>query len=184
MRELQEKDLMETVLTRETAAEGAFLRMEHWTVELPNGRQAGRDVLVHPGGAAVVAVDDEGRICLVRQCRVAFGRLMWEIPAGKLDAGGEDPELAAHRELSEETGYTCGKMVKLGAWCPTPGCCTERLHAYLATELVPGDTHPDEDEFVQTRFFPMEEELDMIASGEIEDMKTVAAVLAAQRYLK
>jgi ADP-ribose pyrophosphatase len=152
------------------------------TAELDNGKRVFREVIEHPGGVAIVPVLDGGRVLLVRQYRYPMGMELLEIPAGKLERG-EEPLDCAVRELSEETGYTAGKITYLGAMYPSPGFCEEILHIYLATDLTPGAAHPDEDEFLDVIEYPMGEIVDMILKNEVPDGKTVFGVLKAEKLL-
>src|SRR5271154_4062290 len=110
-----------------------------------NGREYDLDFVRHPSAAAVVAVDDSERVCLVRQYRHGIMDFLWEIPAGKLDAG-EPPQACAVRELAEETGVSAGRWTSLGTFLPAPGIFTEVIHLYLAQELIIGRPAPDADE--------------------------------------
>ncbi len=174
--------LNENILHRESIYKGSFIELERWRVTLPNGREANRDVVRHPGAAAIVAVDGRNRVCLVDQFRAPLLRVIAELPAGKLDPG-EDPAACARRELSEETGFACGHLEHLATLASTPGFTDELLHIYLATELVAGQAHADEDEFLACRFVPLDELLEAISRGELTDMKTVAGLLLAARRL-
>lgn len=164
--------------------DGKILSVERWTVALPNGKNAYREIVHHKGAAAVVAVNENGLVPMVRQYRVAIGRSLWEIPAGKMETFNEDPLECGKRELREETGLTAKNWRKLTAFLPSPGYCDEVVHLYLATNLTQGPTQPDDDEFLTIRFFPYEELLDMIRRGELEDGKTIAALCAARPYLQ
>ena len=175
-------DLMETPIGRETLYAGKILDLERMTVRLPNGQTAAREIVRHRGACVVVAVDEAGRVALVRQYRAPIGRLTWELPAGKLEAG-EDPLVCAQRELAEETGYTAQRWTKLTALLSTPGFCDEVLHTYLATDLTRGQEHPDEDEFVQLEMAPMEALVERIFAGDVADGKTIAGVLLAREAL-
>ena len=119
---------------------------------------------------------------MVRQFRYPFGRMMLEAPAGKLEYG-EDPKEAAVRELSEETGFAADELVYLGRCCTSPGFSTEVLHIYLALGLHPGDCHPDQDEFLNVEKIPLQELSRLVMDGEIDDGKTIVAVLKAEKYL-
>ena len=154
---MNEQNLIETYQDGKVVFDGKIIRLEHWTVKLPNGTLALREVACHPGAAAVVALDEEENIILVQQYRAPIGRLTLEIPAGKFDHPGEDPLLCAQRELSEETGYRAENWRKLTVLETTPGFCNERIHIYLATGLKAGQTHPDEDEFVATTRMPLKD---------------------------
>ena len=172
----------ESVDETERIFDGRVFRVEKLRVTLPDGRKSFREIVRHNGGAAVVAVDEDGYVYLVRQFRMAAGKIMLEIPAGKLEKG-EDPAACAARELTEETGLTAEKIVPLTSMYATPGYCSEKLHLYLATDLIQGDPHRDPGEFLNIRRYPMREVLDMIARGEIEDAKTIAGILLAERLL-
>ena len=142
---IDDKQLTEEYLDGKVVFPGKIIRVEHWHVRLPNGETALREVACHPGAAGIVALDDDGNVILVRQHRIAVGRLTLEIPAGKLDGVDEDPFVCAQRELSEETGLTADHWRKLTVLETTPGFCNERIHLYLATGLHAGKKHPDED---------------------------------------
>ncbi len=174
-----EQSLVETYQDGKVVFDGKIIRLEHWTVKLPNGSLALREVACHPGASAVVALDDAGNVILVRQYRAPVGRLTLEIPAGKFDHPGEDPLLCAQRELSEETGFTADTWQKLTELETTPGFCNERIHIYLAKGLKQGDTHPDEDEFVATTRMPLSQAVAMVMDGTLRDGKTALAIMMA-----
>ena len=171
--------LTEKFLSKEVVFPGKIIRLEHWQVALPNGEPALREVACHPGASAVVALDDEGQIILVRQHRIAVGRLTLEITAGKLDSPDEDPFLCAQRELSEETGMTARNWQKLTCLETTPGFCNERIHIYMATGLEQGDCHPDEDEFVSVTRMPLAQAAANVMNGTFRDGKTALAIMMA-----
>ncbi|MEX1377558.1 MAG: NUDIX hydrolase [Eubacteriales bacterium] len=175
--------LIEKKISTETLFQGVIFRVERQTVELPNGKKAIRDIVVNPNASAVVAIDDDKNIIMVKQFRATEGKVMLEIPAGKLDAG-EDTKECALRELREETGYIAKKIDFLFAPMVSPGFATEHIHIFMATQLELGETEPDEDEFVETLKVPIADVIEMIMNGEIEDSKTVSGVLAAARILK
>ena len=149
----------------------------------PNGRSATREIVVHKGAAAVVPVYPDGTTLLVRQHRVAVDRITLEIPAGKLDSVSEDPLDCAVRELEEETGLRAGRMTLLTSLLTTPGFCTEKIAIYLAQDLSQGQTHPDEDEFLDLVRMPLEEAVAKIMRGEIRDSKTICGLLMAKEAL-
>lgn len=130
----------------------------------------------------MVALDNDDQIILVRQHRVAVGRVTLEIPAGKLDSVGEDPFVCARRELSEETGLEAAHWQKLTVLETTPGFCNERIHMYMASGLTQGDTHPDEDEFVDVTHMKLSDALERVIKGEIRDGKTIVGVLMACQF--
>ena len=167
--------LVEKVVASETVYEGGFLTVDHLTVELPGGGTSGRDIVRHPGAVGVLALDGDD-VILVRQFRVALGRVMLEIPAGKIDHG-EDPERTARRELEEETGYVAGKLAHLMTLATSAGFCDEAIDLYVTTDLTRGDSHPDTDEILEVVTMPFAELLERIDRGEIEDGKTVVAAL-------
>jgi ADP-ribose pyrophosphatase len=139
-------------------------------------------VVRHPGGAAVLALHDDGCVTLIRQLRPAIGDFLLEIPAGRL-AKGEDPQLCAARELMEETGLVARDMVSLGVVHPSPGVFDEVVHLYLATGLSQGDAAPEAYEEISCRTVPLAEAMAMAADGRITDGKTIVALLRAQRHL-
>ena len=180
---MQDDQLRETFLSGEEVYQGQIIHVEKWQVALPNGKQALREVVRHKGAAAVVAVDAEGRVTLVRQYRVAAGRFTWEIPAGKLDTEQEDPFHAAQRELEEETGLQAENWQFLTCIDTTPGFCTERISIYLATGLSQHPAHPDADEFLSLCRLPLSEAVEKCMRAELRDSKTVVGLLMAQRAL-
>lgn len=177
-------NLNEEVLSKERKFDGVVIDVEHWQVRLPDGSVALREIALHKGAAAVVPVDEQGRVPMVRQYRVPLGRVTLEIPAGKLDFVGEDPEVCARRELAEETGLRAERVTKMVALRTTPGFCNETIHIYLAQGLSQGERHLDEDEFLNVEWVPLEELTDRIVRGEIEDGKTIAALLMAREILR
>ena len=166
-----------------TLYEGVIVNVRLDRAELVNGDVVRREVVEHPGGVTVIPVEEDGTVWCVRQFRYPFQREMLEVPAGKLEIG-EKPLPAAVRELSEETGLEAGRMIYLGACCTSPWFSTEVLHIYLALELKHGDAHPDEDEFLNVEKHSLETLTEMVMSGEIDDAKTIIAVLKARRFLE
>jgi len=175
-------DLSETTVDTETIFKGKVFTVEKLKVTLPDGSPAMREVVRHNGGAAIVAVDDDKNVYMVRQFRISTGGEMLEIPAGKLEPG-EDPKECAVRELAEETGFIAGNVEHLVSMYATPGYCSEKLHIYLATNLKAGNPHRDSGEFLNVRSYKLNELLDMIDRGELEDGKTVAGILLAAKKL-
>ncbi|MDR2007261.1 MAG: NUDIX hydrolase [Acidaminococcales bacterium] len=148
-------------------------------VLLPNGRKALREVIRHPGAAAVTAVLPDGKIVLVRQYRYPVGRVLYELPAGKLNAG-EDPLACARRELAEETGFTAEQWRKLSSIVTAPGFCDEVIHIYRADGLSAGRPRTDEDEFVETVCLTPQEIGNLIRNGGICDAKTLAGLFLCE----
>jgi len=169
-------------ISGEVKYRGVIVTVRLDQAELVNGRIVKREVVEHPGGVTILPVDSRGRCAMVRQFRYPFGRMMLEAPAGKLEYG-EDPDEAAVRELSEETGLAAGQIRKLGSICTSPGFSSEVLHLYLATELQQGESHPDENEFLNVEWIPLEELVRLTMAGEIDDAKTALIVLKADRLL-
>jgi ADP-ribose pyrophosphatase len=176
-------DYTEKKLRTVNGYRGIVVNIDVDRVELPNGVSAFREVVSHPGGVAILALDGEKNVICVRQYRYCFGDHLLEIPAGKLGYG-EDPFQCAVRELGEETGITAGTFTPLGSIYPSPGYSREVLHLYLAEDLHYGKSHPDQDEFLDVLRIPFARLTDMVMSGEIHDGKTVAAVLKAKIYLE
>ena len=171
--------LTETFLTTERIYEGKIINLRRDMVRLPNGKEASREVVEHPGAVAVVPVLPDGRILLVRQFRHPVGRILLEIPAGKLDAG-EDPDVCAVRELEEETGYRAGKLERRASVFTGPGFTDEVIHLYVAGELQKTALNLDEDEFVEAEAYEQSEVRRMIRSGIICDAKTIAGIYLLQ----
>ena len=176
-------DLTEKTLSRKDIFNGRIVNVHVDTVRLPNGAEASREVVDHPGGVAVQALDSSNNVLTVTQYRYPFGKTLREIPAGKLDHSGEDPAAAGLRELREETGAVPGRYESLGTILPSPGCYAETLHLYLARDLTMEDQNLDPDEFLNVERVPFDEMVRLCLSGEIEDAKTVAAVLKAKLLL-
>jgi ADP-ribose pyrophosphatase len=157
--------------------DGRVLHVYKDTIGLPNGKEGMREYCRHGGAVAVVPLTKNNEVVCVRQYRYALGRVVLEIPAGKLDSPEEDHLEAALRELREETGYTPGRVVSIGDLATSPALLTEIIYMYLAEDLTPGKVDPDEDEFLEVVHIPLEEMVDMILRGEIQDAKTQAAVI-------
>lgn len=162
---------------------GRVLTLNIEQVRLPNGRTASLEIAHHPGGATVVAVDAEGRVCLLRQYRHAAGGWLDELPAGKLD-GGEPPIDCAQRELAEEAGVVARDWQKLGQFFSTPGVLTEVIHVYLARDLAPSDAQPEDHEVFEARWVPLEEAMAMATDGRLRDAKSIIGLCWAQARLR
>ncbi len=154
-------NLNEEILNEELKYEGNFLKFVNINVKLPDGNEGSRDVIRHPGAAAVVAFLDDETILLVRQFRAALNDILLEIPAGKLETG-EDPKVCATRELEEETGYKSENIEYLGTIVTGAGFTDERIHIYKATNLYKGTKGGDDDEFIEIESFKLSEIKEMI----------------------
>lgn len=172
----RDADLEERPQSEDLVWRGRIFNVDRLRVSLPDGREALRDVVRHPGAVAVVALTDDGRICLVRQYRTALGRVTVEIPAGKLDAN-EDPLACARRELEEETGMVADKMAYLTTIATSVGFADELIHIYMARGLTMSRSNPDADEFINVDLVELPELIDAVLDGRIEDAKTVVGAL-------
>ncbi|HJV45906.1 MAG TPA: NUDIX hydrolase [Bacillota bacterium] len=175
---------LEKTIDSKEIYQGKIISVHLEQVELPNGKQASREIVRHPGAVAIVAITEDGRIVMVRQFRKPLDQTIFEIPAGKLEKG-EDPLACAKRELIEETGYSAQEMKAIVSFYTSPGFADEFIYIYEAKGLTVGEATPDEDEFVDLHLLTLEEAMDKITSGEIIDAKTVFAVYYWQnQYLK
>lgn len=175
--------LDEKSLSRQPVYQGRVVKLDLVTVELPNGETSLREIVTHPGAVAIVALDDMRRVLLVRQFRLAAGRVMLEIPAGTLEPN-EAPIVCAERELQEETGYKPQKLEPLGGIFVAPGYTTEYIHLFLARDLVESRLEMDGDEFIEVVKLPFDDVLAKIDLGEIQDAKTITALLRVARLLE
>jgi 8-oxo-dGTP pyrophosphatase MutT (NUDIX family) len=162
-----------------TVFQGRLLTVSLDTVELPNGAVREFEIIHHGGGAAVVAVDDNSRVCLLRQYRHAVDQWLWELPGGMLEER-EDPLRAARRELTEEAGIVAKEWRPLGPVITSPGAFTETVHLYLATGLVRGAASPEAGEVFEVTWLPLDEAVGKALDGEISDAKTVIGLCRAQ----
>ena len=170
--------LIEKPVRENVIYQGKIITLRVDDAMLPDGKPCKREIVMHPGGACVLFVR-EGKVLLVRQFRYAYGEITWEIPAGKLNQG-EDPKDTASRELEEETGFKPESVELLYTIYPTPGYTNEKIYIYEAHGVSEGHVHPDDDEFVDCAFFPLNKALKMIEDGVIRDAKTIIAI---QHYL-
>lgn len=170
------------LLTSKPIYDGRVVRLRLDRVALPNGRTVELEVIRHQGAAAVVPLDADGSVLLVRQYRHATGGYILEVPAGKLD-GGEDPETCALREVEEETGHRAGRLEPLGWIWTTPGFTDERIWLYLARDLVPTRQRLEHDEVLSVERVPLEDAVGRAADGDITDGKSVCALLRARARL-
>jgi ADP-ribose pyrophosphatase len=147
---------------------------------MPGGQTITRETIQHPGAVVILPLLDDGRVCLVRNYRLAVDATLIELPAGTL-APGERAEIAAPRELAEETGYNAGRMEALGQMLMSPGILNERMHVFVATSLAAGRAAPEADEEIESLLVSWDEALAMIDDGRIQDAKTIAALLLYDR---
>ena len=178
--EAADSQLIEKIVDREVIFDGRVFEVEVRKVELFDGSIARREVVLHNGGATIVALDDENNVYLVRQFRYPYEKVLWELPAGKLEKN-EDTRTAAIRELQEETGMVADEIVDLGKMYATPGYCSEIIYMYLARGLHHGVGNPDDGEVLQVRKMPLKKVVEMVESGEISDAKTAIAILKTAR---
>jgi ADP-ribose pyrophosphatase len=182
--------LNETVTDRRAIHAGRYIVVEEDRIARNDGTTSARDIIVHPGAVVIVALDGDGKLLLVTQYRVPCGGAMLELPAGTLDTHEgviEDPLLAAHRELEEETGYRVGSMERIGGFWSAPGFSTEYLTLYLATDLRlagEGRLAPDEDEFLRLSRLHWRDAIAAIEAGIIEDAKSIAGIMMIARRLE
>jgi 8-oxo-dGTP pyrophosphatase MutT (NUDIX family) len=171
------------VVASTPAHDGRVIKISTERLRYSNGREYDVDYVRHPGAAAVVAIDDDNRVCLVSQYRHGIQDFLWEIPAGKLDAG-EPPEVCAVRELQEETGVSAKRWTPLGLYIPAPSIFTELIHLYLARDLNVGAPSPDADEELELKWLPLDQAIGHVLRGEWNDGKTAMALLRAQFRLQ
>ena len=167
-------DFEEKTLDREYVYKGKILNLRRDDIVLPDGNKSVREIVEHGGGSAVLCVKD-GKVLLVRQYRYAYGKSLWEIPAGKINAG-EDPRETAVRELEEECGIVAEDMKLIAEIYPSPGYTEEIIRLYSASGLRDGKTHFDADEYVESFWIGIDEAKRMAESGEINDAKTLIAL--------
>ncbi len=173
----------EKTLSSQLIYEGRAVRLRIDTVQMPGGRETTREVVEHSDCVAIVALDADNNVLLVRQFREAVGKELLEIPAGGIDPG-EDPIAAVHREMQEETGYLPRKVERLGGFYSSPGFCTEYLHLYLATDPVPSQLYAEDTESIRLVPTAITEIPRLIASGNICDAKSIAGLLTFLGRLK
>jgi ADP-ribose pyrophosphatase len=167
---------MEKTLTSQRIYEGRAVRLRVDTVKKPSGKTTTREIVEHDDVVAVVVLDSKDRVIMVRQYRKAVGKTLLEIPAGSVDPG-EQPINTVRRELQEEIGYLPNKIDRLGGFYAAPGYCTEYLHLYLATYLIPSRLQAEDTDEIEVVRVPLTKIPDLIADGEIADAKSIAGLL-------
>jgi ADP-ribose pyrophosphatase len=171
---------MKIISSKEVYKCSLFRVTEDRAVDPKTGFEIKRSVVRHIGSAVMMAVDEKKRVLLVRQYRLPAEKYMWELPAGRLDAG-EKPLQAAKRELIEETGYRARKWTKLASFFASPGFVQERMTIFLAEDLTSGEATPMDDERIDVRWFTKKELSEMIKAGKIDDAKTMIGFLRWQQ---
>lgn len=167
-------------MAREIVHTGRKIQVAIDTSTGPDGQTIRRDLIYHPGAVVILPVIDRDRICLLRNYRFVIEDTLWECPAGTLEPG-EAVEVAAHRELEEETGYTAGKLHALGYLYASPGVLNEKLHLFVAEDLTPGPMRPEADEQLEPVTVPWDDAMRMCLDGTIKDAKTITAILLWDR---
>ena len=165
-------------LSRTALYRGRIVDFGIESIRQPDGRTLDIEVVRHPGGAAVVALDYDRRVCLLRQFRAPFEDWLWELPAGKID-GQEEPLLTARRELQEEAGLEAATWRSLGSVVTCPGFCDEVVHLFLATDLSRAHQRTEADEFIEVHWWPFARALREAQAGGLRDVKTVVALMRA-----
>ena len=179
----EKEELFEQQISSREAYKGHLLWIFEDQVTLPNGNTAFREIMKHPGAAAIVPLTEDGKVIMERQFRYPLGKVITEVPAGKLDGPDEDRFEAAKRELKEETGITADTWVNLGNFYPSPAYTTECISLFLASGLHMGERKLDEDEFLNIKAIPLKDVVQDIMDGKIADGKTIAAIMKADKYL-
>ena len=176
------KELYERKISSKTIFKGKIVRLYFDKVKLPNNKITTREKVTHPGAVGIVPFNKEGKIILVKQFRYPLGKVLIEIPAGKLDKN-ETPQSCATRELKEEVGAAGGKLIHLTTFHTSPGFCNEKLYLYLALDFKRKENNLDDDEFLEIIELKLEDAVSLIESGEIKDSKTIIGILLARDYL-
>lgn len=170
------------MLNEEIVYRGRVFDLVRAHFQMPNGKEPTFDLVKHHGAVVIVPVDTEGNIWFVKQFRIGAGKELLELPAGVLEEG-EAPETSAVREIREEIGMAANRLKKLGEFYMVPGYSTEKLHAYLATDLYPAALPADDDELLERVAIPIQQVFEMAEAGQIEDGKTIASLLLARQAL-
>ncbi len=170
------------LLQSETVYRGRAFEVRRERVRLPNGQSAELDIVAHPGAVTLVPIDEEGNVWMVRQYRHSAGQVLLELPAGTLEPG-EDPRVCAERECREEIGMAPGRLTPLGECFLAPGYSTEYMYFFLAQDLSPAPLQADEDEDLRVERIPAAKLAERVASGELRDAKSLAALYLAREWL-
>ena len=173
----------EKTMKTEKIYEGKILNLRIDMVELPDKKYSKREIVEHPGAVAIAALTDDNEIILVKQYRKAVEKELVEIPAGMLEIS-EEPREAAVRELKEETGFSADKMEYICEFYTSPGFINEKLYLFLATGLKAGESHPENDEYIDVLKFKLDNLVDMVWKGQILDSKTIIGAFAVSSYLQ
>lgn len=175
-------DYEEKTMKTEKIYEGKMINLRIDTVELPDKKYSKREIIEHPGAVGILPITDDGSMILVRQFRKAVEKNLLEIPAGKIEIY-EEPKETALRELSEETGYTPQKMEYLFEFYTSPGFSDEKIYLFLATDLLKGEANPENDEYIEIEKIKIEDLVDMVKKGKINDSKTIIGIYFAEKYM-
>lgn len=175
-------NLKETTVSTEYMYSGNIINLKREKVVLPDGNEAFREIVEHPGGVCIAAITDKNELLLVKQFRAGVKDVLLEIPAGKLEKG-EDTELCGRRELEEETGFCAKTFIKAQEIYLSPAYAEEKIYFYVARDLYRGNIHPDDDEFIETVAIPITDLKQMVYENKITDAKTIIAVLLAEKYI-
>lgn len=173
----------EKTLSSQLIYSGRAVRLRVDTVQMPSGRQTTREVVEHSDCVAIVAIDENDNVLLVKQYRQAIDKELLEIPAGGIDPG-EDAEAAVRREMREETGFLPRRVARLGGFYSSPGFCTEYLHLYLALDLVSSPLHAEDTEIIKLVRVPTSQIPELLSSGQICDAKSIVGLLTYLQYRK
>lgn len=175
-------ELTEKTLSSTSVFDGRILHITLDEIELPNGKKSKREVVNHPGGVTVAALDDENNLYFVKQFRYPYKEVVLELPAGKLEKGSTPLE-NGKRELMEETGAEGYSYMSLGQLYPSPGYTNEIIHLYVCRVKSEGESRPDDGEFLNVEKIPLDKAVEMVLNNQIPDAKTQVAVLKTAMLL-
>lgn len=175
--------LTEKTLSSKSVFDGRILHITLDEIELPNGKKSKREVVNHPGGVTVAALDEDNNLLFVRQFRYPYKEVVLELPAGKLEKGSTPLE-NGKRELMEETGAEGYSYISLGQLYPSPGYTSEIIHLYACKVKSQGSSNPDDGEFLNIEKIPLDKAVEMVLNNQIPDAKTQVAVLKTAMLIK